>query len=141
MSEPVKTEGRNFSVERIHLGRGVSYLVIQNLGASGISVVAFLILSRLITTKEMGIWAILQLIVAACTTFITWFPQAVTKFVAENTAAGSKPAAAGAFYQALRANIVMYLPVIAGFYFGASFLASRLLSDAVVRTIVSSLSF
>jgi O-antigen/teichoic acid export membrane protein len=77
----------------------------------------------------MGIWAILQLIIATCSTFATWFPQAVTKFVAENVSKASKATAAAAFYQALRANVVIYVPVIVGVFYGASFLASHLFRD------------
>jgi O-antigen/teichoic acid export membrane protein len=78
----------------------------------------------------MGIWAILQLFVATCSTFATWFPQAVTKYVAENVSKASKGTAAAAFYQALRANVVIYVPVIVGVVYGASFLASHLFRDA-----------
>lgn len=74
----------------------------------------------------MGIWTILNLILAACSTFVTWFPQAETKFIAENTAKGLRSVAAAAFYQALRANIIFYLPTAAALYFGGNFLAYHL---------------
>ena len=121
--------GSNQSDQRVHYTRGASYLIFQNMAVSSITAVAFIVLARLISTKEMGIWVILQLIVATCAVFATWFPQAVTKYVAENTSRGAISAAAAAFYQALRVNVVIYLPVIAGFYLGATFLASHLLGD------------
>jgi O-antigen/teichoic acid export membrane protein len=77
----------------------------------------------------MGIWAVLQLIIAIASTFVTWYPQAVTKFVAENISKGLLSPAAAAFYQALRANVIVYIPAIIGFYLGAPFLASHLLGD------------
>lgn len=82
--------------------------MIQSVGVNVVTVAAFVVLARLISTKEMGILAILQLINAACIAFFTWFPQAVTKFVAENISRGRRSAAAGAFYQSLRANLIIY---------------------------------
>ncbi len=95
-----------------------------------ITVISFVIIARLISTKEMGIWAVLQLMLAVCSTFFTWFPQAVTKFVAEYHSKGSVSTAAAVFYQALRANVIIYIPVIIGFYFGASFLTFHLFGIA-----------
>ncbi|HYW01025.1 MAG TPA: oligosaccharide flippase family protein, partial [Candidatus Acidoferrum sp.] len=39
------------------------------------------------------------------------------------------PRAAAAFYQALRVNVIVYIPAIIGVYLGAPFLASHLLGD------------
>jgi O-antigen/teichoic acid export membrane protein len=128
MSDALKAAGS--SADRVHFTRGASYLIIQTFSVNAITVVAFVVLARLITVKEMGIWAVLQLLVAVCTTFITWFPAAVTKFVAENVSGGLMSKASAAFYQALRANIVLYIPVVAGFYLGSTFLAFHLLGDA-----------
>jgi O-antigen/teichoic acid export membrane protein len=110
--------------------RGASYLVIQNLGVSVISIVSFAILARLISTEEMGIWAVLLLVNATYSTFGGWFPEAVTKFVAENLSKGSPTTAAAAFYQGLRANLIICLPAVASIYLGAAFLASHLLGSA-----------
>jgi O-antigen/teichoic acid export membrane protein len=116
------------SDQYVHLSRGATYLMIQSLGLNAVTIVSFLILARLISTKEMGIWAILLLINAACQAFATWFAPAVTKFVAEN-ATKSPATAAAAFYQALRITSVMYLPIVTAMYLGASFMASRILGD------------
>jgi O-antigen/teichoic acid export membrane protein len=89
----------------------------------------------------MGIWAILQLILGTCSTFVTWFPQAVTKYVAENFSKGAKPVAAAVVYQALRSNVITYIPIIIGFYFGAPFLASHLLKDASYAPLFRILAF
>ena len=104
-------------------------------------IAAFLVLARLISPREMGIWAILQLIVAVCSTFVTWFPQSVTKFVAENSSRGSRAAASAAFYQALRVNLVTYFPVILGLYFGAPFLAVHLFGDISYLPMIRVLAF
>ena len=129
--------GGDWSKQEVHLTRGASYLIVQNLGLNVISIVAFAILARLISPKEMGIWTILTLIIAFCQTFATWFPQAVTKFVAENVARGSRDKAAAAFYQALRATLVVYVPVVIAVYLGAAFLASRLLGGTSYAPFVS----
>ena len=113
----------------------------QNLGTNIAGIVAFLVLARLISPREMGIWAVLQLIVAACSTFVTWFPQSVTKFVAENSSRGSRAAASAAFYQALRANLITYLPMILGLYFGAPVLASHLFGDISYAPLIRVLAF
>jgi O-antigen/teichoic acid export membrane protein len=102
--------------------------MMQSLGLNAVTIVSFLILARLISTKDMGIWAILLLIVASCQAFATWFAPAVTKFVAEN--ASKRPrAAAAAFYQALRLTSLTYLPIVAAVYLGASFIASKVIGD------------
>lgn len=54
--------------QRVQLTRGASYVLMQNLEASADAVVAFAVLARLISTKEMGILAILQLVSATCLT-------------------------------------------------------------------------
>jgi O-antigen/teichoic acid export membrane protein len=139
MSDAPKAAGS--SAERIHYSRGASYLIIQSLSVNAITVIAFAVLARLITVQEMGIWAVLQLLVAVCSTFVTWFPAAVTKFVDENASGGLMSKASAAFYQALRANIVLYIPVVAGFYLESTFLASHLLGDASYATLFRVLAF
>ncbi|HKM77806.1 MAG TPA: oligosaccharide flippase family protein, partial [Candidatus Bathyarchaeia archaeon] len=126
---PGASRDSNSSDQHVHFTRGASYLIIQNLSLNALSVVSFIILARLISPKEMGIWAVLNLIIAVASTFVTWYPQAVTKFVAENISKGLHSQAAASFYQALRVNVIVYIPAIIGFYLGAPFLASHLLGD------------
>src|SRR5208337_673524 len=114
---------------RLHLSRGVSYLIIQSVGVNAVGLAAFVILARLISTKEMGIWTILMLVNAACLAFATWFPQAVTRYVAENARKESMSVASAVFYQGLRANLIIYVPVVATIYVGAKFLAFHLIGD------------
>jgi len=116
------------SDQYVHLGRGASYLMIQSLGLNAVTVVSFIILARIISTKDMGIWAILLLVNAACQAFATWFAPAVTKYVAENISEKPKVAAA-AFYQSIRVTIFMYLPIVAAIYLGANFITSKILGD------------
>lgn len=119
------------SDEQVQHARGATYLIVQNLGINVITILAFIVLARLITPTEMGVWAILQLIIAVCQTFITLsINQAVTKFVAENYSKGEKSAASAAFYQGLRTTTLTTLPVVALIYYEAPFLASSLLGSA-----------
>ncbi|HUK51023.1 MAG TPA: oligosaccharide flippase family protein [Terriglobales bacterium] len=127
--ESEELDGSSFTDQRVQLTRGASYLMVQNLGASAVAVVAFAVLARLISTKDMGILAILQLVSATCLAFGTWFPQSVTKYVAENFSRGFKNVAASAFYQALSANLIFCIPVAIGIYVGAPFLADHLLGN------------
>ena len=121
----------SLSSRHIHFTRGASYLVIHSLGINAVNVVSFAILARIISTKEMGIYAILLLINATCQTFATLsVDQAVNKFVAENFSKGAVSAAAGAFYQALRTTLIIAVPVVALIYYEAPFLAMYLLGDA-----------
>lgn len=114
----------------VHFTRGASYLVLHSLGINAVNIVSFAILARLISTKEMGIYAILLLINATCQTFATLaLDQAVTKFVAENSSRNVKSAAAGAFYQALRTTLIIAVPVVALIYYGAPSLAVYLLGN------------
>jgi len=123
MSEP----GDESSDQHVQLTRGVSYLIVQNLGVNVILVVSFVILARLISPADMGILALLQLVNATCQTFLTWFGQAVTKYVAENTSIESRGAP---FYQALRVTVAVYVPVVIVIFFGSTFLALHVLGSS-----------
>jgi O-antigen/teichoic acid export membrane protein len=102
----------------------------HTLGLNAVNIVSFAILARLISTKEMGIYAILLLINATCQTFATLsVDQAVTKFVAQNFPRGAVSAAAGAFYQALRTTLIIAIPVVGLIYYEAPSLAVYLLGD------------
>lgn len=127
--------------QQVQAARGALYLTVQSLGGNVIAVASFAVLARLISTTDMGILAVLLLMNGASVVFATWFPQAVTKFVAENAASDSMPAAAGAFYQALRANIIIYIPVVGVFYLGAGFMASHLLGSVSYAPMFQVLAF
>jgi O-antigen/teichoic acid export membrane protein len=116
------------SNQHVQLTRGATYLIIQNLGVNVILIGSFVILARLISPMDMGILALLQLVNATCQTFLTWFAQAVTKYVAENASNESR---AAPFYQALRLTIVAYIPAVVVIFFGSTFLASHILGNSV----------
>ena len=130
------------SHDQLHLSRGASYLVMQSLGTVLIYVLAFVVLARIVSTKEMGIWAILQLISATCFTFGTLcLPQAVTKFVAENSAAKERTVAAAAYYQALRFTLVLSVLIGSAIFVAAPYLAIHLLGSLSYVTLFQVLAF
>ena len=129
------------SDKHVTVTRGASYLILQSVGTNAVTIISFVVLARLISTVEMGIYVVLLLVNASCVAFFTWFPQAVTKFVAENISRGFRSVAAAAFYQALVANVVISAPVAAVIYVGASFLASHLLGNPALAPLFQILAF
>lgn len=120
----------------VRVARGASYFMIQNFTISAAQIVSFAILARLITTSEMGILAVLNLVNAACLTFGTVsLQQAATRFVAEAHAKGETGAAA-VFYQSLRATFIL-----AGLTGGGVFLASGLLAVRLVGALSYAIYF
>lgn len=129
------------SDQHVNVTRGVSYLVLQSVGTNVVIIVSFVVLARLISTQEMGIYAVLLLINASCVAFFTWFPQAVVKFVAENISRGLRSVAAAVFYKALVANIVISAPVAAAIYVGAPLLSSHLSGNPALAPLFQILAF
>ncbi len=114
----------------VHLARGTSYIIVQNITTSAAMIVSFAILARIITPKEMGILAVLSLLSGLCqTTASLALPEAATRFVAEKLASGDKGDAAGVFYQALRTTLLLALPLGVALFVGGKSLSAQLLGD------------
>jgi O-antigen/teichoic acid export membrane protein len=110
----------------VHVARGASYFMIQNLTTSAAQIVSFAILARLITTKEMGILAVLNLVSAACAAFGTIsLQQAATKYVAETYTEG-RAEAAGVFYQSIRTTFIVAALIAASVFLASSLLAVQM---------------
>ena len=110
----------------VHVARGASYVTIQNLTTSLAQIVSFTILARLITPKEMGILAVLNLVNGACLVLGTIaLQQAATRFVAERFSQ-SRSVAAAAFYQAIRTTFIIAALLGAAVFLGSSALSTRL---------------
>jgi O-antigen/teichoic acid export membrane protein len=89
--------------------RGVSYLTIQTVVTSLVQIVSFAILTRIITPAEVGILAILSLVLALSQSINgTAFQQSATKFIGESD---DKKVASAVFYQTLRISAVIAVPV------------------------------
>ena len=112
----------------VHVARGASYVFLQNVATSIMMVVSFAILARLITPAEMGVMAVLLMVIGASRVIVCLgMPSSVTKFIAESMAKNDRVSAAGAFYQAIRTNLLLSLPVAAAVFLGAKFLSTWLL--------------
>jgi len=112
----------------VHVARGSSYLLLQNMATNVMMIVSFSILARLITPMEMGGMAVLLMVIGASRVVACiGMPSSVTRFMAESMAKNDRAAAAGVFYQAVRTNLLLSLPVAAAVFWWASFLSTWLL--------------
>lgn len=130
------------STATVHVARGASYIILQTIISSAAQAVSFAILARLITTSEMGILAVLQLVIAfgqAAGTLA--LPQGATKFIAEHPPRTERETAASIFYQAMRATLIISLPFAAALYIGASRISGALLSDPRFAAMFQVLAF
>ncbi len=92
----------------VHVARGSSYLLLQNMATNVMMVVSFAILARLITPLEMGGMAVLMMVVGASRVVACiGMSSSVTRFMAESMARNDRTRAAGVFYQAIRTNLLL----------------------------------
>ncbi len=123
------------------MARGASYLIIQNTVTSASMVVSFAILARLITVEEMGIMAVLLLVIGSCEVAATLgLRQATTRFIAKESALSGAQAATSIFYQALRTTFLLAVPLAVFVFVGADILSAQLLgtpSEAVFFRILA----
>lgn len=126
----------------VHIARGSSYFIIQTVATNLISILSFAVLTRLITTEQMGILAVLQLMISLCGNIGSFsLPSAVIKFVAEHWERGDKSSAASVFYQALRTTLILSVPLAVAVYFGAPVLSAALLHQAAYTAYFHYLAF
>jgi len=84
----------------VEVAKGTSYLWIQTIVSTVIGAVAFAFVARLISTSQMGLLAILSLILSLAQLIAPLaLPTAVSRFVAEELAQGNRRKAAAIFYQ------------------------------------------
>ena len=119
----------------VHVARGTSYFIIQNLTTIVAQIVSFAILARLITPKEMGLLAVFTLVSGACLVIGTIsLQQAATKFVAENLSRSRRSAAASVFYQATRTTLLLSALLGATVFLSSTALSIRLLGAGSYTT-------
>jgi O-antigen/teichoic acid export membrane protein len=71
--------------------------------------------------------AMLMMVIGASRFIVSLgMPSSVTKFIAEGTAKHDRIVAAGVFYQAIRTNLLISLPVAAAMFWSARLLSTRL---------------
>jgi O-antigen/teichoic acid export membrane protein len=92
----------------VQVARGASYLWIQTLSTTLMQVVAFAFVARLISTSQMGVLAILSLVLGlAQLTAPLALPSAIARFVAEEAAQGRRAGAAAVFYQSTMVSLTL----------------------------------
>jgi len=77
--------GRPEQSTAVHVAKGASYIFLQNIATNIMMVVSFAILARLITPVEMGVMAVLLIVIGASRIVACLgMPSSVTRFVAES---------------------------------------------------------
>ena len=111
----------------VEISRGASYLALQTVVTSIVQVISFAILARIITPSEVGILAVLTLIIQLCQAINgAALQQASMKYVGEFSGT-QKELASSVFYQTFRVSLILSLPLAAFIFFGATTLSSTLL--------------
>jgi len=112
----------------VRVAKGASYIFIQNIATNIMMVVSFGILARLLTPVEIGGMAVLLMFVGASRVILCLgMSNSVTKFIAVSMARNDRAEAAGVFYQAIRTNLLLSLPVATALFLSGEFLSRELL--------------
>jgi len=113
----------------VAVSRGASYLTIQTIITAVAQALAFAILARLITPSEVGILAILSLIIALAQALNGGaFSTAATTFIGELTS-DSREVASAVFYQSVRVALLFSVPISVFVFVAAPSIASLLLGS------------
>ncbi len=113
----------------VTVSRGASYLTIQTIITAVAQALAFAILARLITPTEVGILAVLSLIIAlAQAPNGGAFSAAATTFIG-GLSSDSREAASAVFYQSLRVSLLFSIPISVFVFLAAPAIASLLLGS------------
>ena len=118
------------------VSRGASYLTIQTVATSAAQAVSFAIIARIITTSQMGILAVMSLVVALALAIDgSAFQQSASKFIGEVSAHGQNEIASSVFYQTLRISAFISFPLAAIVYLEAPALSLALLGQVTFATL------
>jgi hypothetical protein len=91
-----------------HVARGVSFLWTQTLTTTLFQVVAFALIARLISTSQMGLLAILSLMLSLAQLIAPLaLPSAIVRFVAKELARGQRQNGAALFYKSTTISIAI----------------------------------
>jgi O-antigen/teichoic acid export membrane protein len=117
----------------VHAARGASYLWAQTLITTLIGIVAFAFIARLISTSQMGLLAILSLVLSLAQLVAPLaLPSAITRFVAEELAQGRRQNAAAVFYQSTKVSVAVSAILAGACFLFASPVAAALSTEPVV---------
>jgi len=90
------------------VARGASYLILQNMFNTVIGVIALSVITRTIPETEIGVMAVLTLVVGVCQLVSGMgFPKMATKFIADFMGRERRDGAAGVGYGTLRVSLII----------------------------------
>jgi O-antigen/teichoic acid export membrane protein len=125
---PLRSGDFQDSKPAVTVSRGASYLTIQTLITSAAQVVAFAVLARIITVKEMGVLTVLSLVIAFFQAVDgAAFLQTAAKFIGELE--GQLQVASSIFYHILRICVFISIPFALVTFLYSSSLASLMLGS------------
>jgi O-antigen/teichoic acid export membrane protein len=117
----------------VQVARSASYILMQTLITTVIQVVAFAFIARLISTTQMGLLAILALMVGLAQLIAPLsLPSAIARFVAEELAQGRREGAAAVFYQSTKISLTLSAIMALACFMSASQLSAALSAEPIV---------
>jgi O-antigen/teichoic acid export membrane protein len=119
--------------QAVEVARGVSYLWMQIFATNLTGVVGFAFLARLISTNQMGMLAILSLILSLAQLIAPLaLPNAITRFVAEELARGRRPNAADVIYQSTVISVALAAMIAVACFLFSSRISAALSTKPMV---------
>jgi O-antigen/teichoic acid export membrane protein len=110
----------------------------QTLATTTVGVVTFAFIARLISTSQMGLLAILSLILSLAQLIAPLaLPNAITRFVAEELAQGQKPNAADVIYQSTAISVALAAIMAVACFMFSSQISAALSTEPVVFQLLS----
>lgn len=116
----------------VHVARGASYAVIQNITTYGAMAVSFAILARVVTPEEIGVLAVLTLVNGLCQAVAALsLSKTAAKFIAESV--GEKDLAGSIFYQVIRITLILGATLGLGVFLAADILSTQMLGHSAYK--------
>jgi len=117
----------------VRVASGVSYLWIQTLTTTLVQVLAFALIARLISTSQMGVLAILSMVLGLAQLIApVALPSAIARFVAEELAQGRRQSAAAVLYQSNKISVTLSAILAAACFLLASPVATTFSTEPIV---------
>lgn len=105
----------------VQVARGATYLLIENAVTTLLQVVAFAFIARLISTSQMGLLAVLSMVLGLAQLIGPLaLPSAIARFVPEEMSQGRGQSAAAVFYQSTRISLILSAALAATCFLFAS---------------------
>jgi O-antigen/teichoic acid export membrane protein len=130
---PGRVTGMGERASAVQVARGASYLWMQTLITTLIGIVAFAFIARLISTSQMGLLAILSLVLSLAQLVAPLaLPSAIARFVAEELAQGRRQNAAAVLYQSTKISVTLAAIIAAACFLFASPLSTALSTQPII---------